>query len=116
MQILINQKDKSVVCTGFGKGRQHDFKIYKNSKIEVIAQVQLLTDKGYQGIYRYHSNCCIPHKKPRHGQLPPHKGDKTKNKFVCECGLKMSFALSRFSASYPAAIAIEESVLAYELI
>ena len=36
MQLIINQTDKSVICTEFGKGRQHDFRIFKNSKIKVL--------------------------------------------------------------------------------
>lgn len=66
---MINQTDKSVICTKFGKGRQHDFRIFKNSRVKVIERVQVLADKGYQGIGRYHTNSCIPHKKPRNGQL-----------------------------------------------
>ena len=78
MQVIINQKDKSVVCTGFGKGRQHDFRIYKNSKVKVVQKVQVLADKGYQGIHRYHTNSCIPHKKPRKGQLTPEQRQQNK--------------------------------------
>jgi hypothetical protein len=33
-----------------GKGRQHDFRIFKNSRIKVIQRVQVLADKGYQGL------------------------------------------------------------------
>lgn len=71
MQLIINPKDKSVICTEVGKGRQHDFRIYKNSRINVVQQVQILADKGYQGIHRYHNNSYIPHKKPRKGKLSP---------------------------------------------
>jgi hypothetical protein len=78
MQVVINQQDKSVVCTGFGKGRQHDFRIYKNSKIKVMQKVQVLADKGYQGIHRYHTNSCIPYKKPRKGQLTPEQRQQNK--------------------------------------
>ena len=38
----------------------------------------MLADKGYQGIHRYHANSCIPHKKPRKGQLT--KEQKRQNK------------------------------------
>jgi len=67
-----------VICTKFGKGRQHDFRIFKNSRVKVIERVQVLADKGYQGISHYHANSCIPHKKPRNGQLT--KEQKQKNK------------------------------------
>ncbi len=67
-----------MICTKFGKGRQHDFRIFKNSKVKVVERVQVLADKGYQGIGRYHTNSCIPHKKPRNGQLT--KQEKRQNK------------------------------------
>ena len=78
MQLIINQTDKSVICTEFGKGRQHDFRIFKNSRIKLIQRVQVLADKGYQGINRYHSNSCIPHKKPRKGKLTIEKKQQNK--------------------------------------
>lgn len=71
VQLIINQPDKSVICTEFGKGRQHDFRIFKNSKLKVLQTIEVLADKGYQGINRYHSNSYIPHKKPRLAKLTP---------------------------------------------
>ena len=67
-----------MICTKFDKGRQHDFRIFKNSRVKVVERVQVLADKGYQGIGRYHTNSCIPHKKPRKGQLT--KQQKRQNK------------------------------------
>jgi hypothetical protein len=69
MQLIINQRNKQVICTEVAKGRQHDFSIFKNSRIKVLQQVQLLADKGYQGIHHYHTKSYIPYKKPRNGQL-----------------------------------------------
>ena len=78
MQLIINQTDKSVICTKIGKGRQHEFRIFKNSRIKVIQRVQILADKGYQGINRYHRNSCIPHKKPRKGKLTSEQKQQNK--------------------------------------
>lgn len=78
MQLVINQTDKLVICTELGKGKQHDFRIFKNSKNNVLQRVQLLADKGYQGINRYHSNSCIPHKKPRKGKLTSEQKQQNK--------------------------------------
>ena len=77
-QLIINQADKSVICMGFRQGRQHDFRIFKNSRVKVIERVQVLSDKGYQGIRRYHTNSYIPPKKPINGQLT--KAQKRENK------------------------------------
>ena len=44
----------------------------------MVERVQVLADKGYQGLGRYHTNSCIPHKKPRNSQLT--KKHKRENK------------------------------------
>ena len=67
-----------MICTKFGKGRQHDFRIFKSSRVKVVERVQVLADKGYHGIGRYHANSCIPHKKPRNASLT--KEQKRQNK------------------------------------
>jgi hypothetical protein len=36
------------------RGREHDFKLYKRSKIKIRKEVRCLADKGYQGIQKYH--------------------------------------------------------------
>lgn len=67
-----------MICLDLGSGRQHDFRIYKNSRIKVIESVQLMADKGYQGIAHYHANIYIPYKKSRFGQLSPEQRQHNK--------------------------------------
>jgi IS5 family transposase len=69
MQLIVGQKDKQVICTEVGKGRRHDFHIFKKSKLKVVEGLTILADRGYQGIHRYHQQSIIPHKKPRKGKL-----------------------------------------------
>ncbi|MBH8577176.1 transposase, partial [Nostocaceae cyanobacterium CENA369] len=57
------------ICTAHGKGREHDFRIFKNSKVRLRKDIKCLGDKGYQGIQKLHSNSQIPKKKPRGGKL-----------------------------------------------
>jgi hypothetical protein len=68
-QLVIDHSSGRILCTFFGKGRRHDFKLYQASGVHFAPQTQSLQDKGYQGIQRYHANSCLPHKKPRGGQL-----------------------------------------------
>lgn len=65
MQLLINQTTLEVICAAIGKGREHNFKIFKESKIIAMSRIQVLADKGYQGIKNYHNNSKIPHKKSK---------------------------------------------------
>ena len=64
-QVIINQKNGEILCTAYGKGREHDFKLYKRSKIKIRKEVKCLADKGYQGIQKYHYLSQTPKKKLR---------------------------------------------------
>lgn len=68
-QIVIEQTTGAIICTFFGKGRRHDFKLFAASGVHFHPQTESLQDKGYQGIQKLHSNSCLPIKKPRGGQL-----------------------------------------------
>lgn len=57
------QEQFSVPRMGFG--RVHDFRLFKQSRLVLPATVQLLTEKGYQGIVKLHANSQTPIKKPK---------------------------------------------------
>ena len=68
-QIVLELESGLIVCTFFGKGRRHDFKLYQASGVRFAPETETLQDKGYQGIQKLHVNSRLPHKKPRGGQL-----------------------------------------------
>jgi hypothetical protein len=68
-QIILAPQTGEIICTFFGKGRRHDFAVFKASKIRFHPETRSLQDRGYQGIDRYHTNSVIPKKKPRNGAL-----------------------------------------------
>ena len=53
----------------FGKGRRHDFHVFKTSAIHLHPETESLQDSGYQGIERYHANSYVPIKRPSKGRL-----------------------------------------------
>ena len=65
MQLIVNQVTKEIICTAFDKGRKHDFNLLKQSKIAIAEETELLADKGYQGIKKYHKNSKTPYKKTK---------------------------------------------------
>lgn len=71
MQLIINPITREIICTAFGKGRRHDFHLFKKSQTLVREKIQLLADKGYQGINRYHKASQTPHKKTKKKPLSP---------------------------------------------
>lgn len=60
---------KLIICIAHGKGKQHDFKIWKKSKTKAKASIKQLGDKGYQGIQKLHANSQTPIKKKRGQKL-----------------------------------------------
>ncbi|GHV22588.1 IS5 family transposase [Spirochaetia bacterium] len=67
--MVIDQLTKQIICTAYGKGREHDFHLFKTSFVKMLTHVECLADKGYQGMTRLHSNSHTPEKKPRRGVL-----------------------------------------------
>nr|WP_243220550.1 transposase family protein [Methylobacter sp. S3L5C] len=61
-----------------GKGQQHDFSIFKDSRLLLHPDALLLADSGYQGIKKHHQNSTLPVKKKK-GQ-PLSAEDKADNK------------------------------------
>jgi hypothetical protein len=64
-----------------GKGRQHDFSVFKDSRLLLHPDSLLLADSGYQGIHKHHQNWTLPVKKKK-GQ-PLSAADKADNLQDC---------------------------------
>ena len=57
------------MCTAHGRGKEHDFKLFKNSETKFLSFTKCLGDKGYQGINKNHALSQVPHKKARGKKL-----------------------------------------------
>lgn len=66
---MVNQATGQIICTAFGKGRVHDFRLFKLNRLPMLPQQLCLADRGYQGITKLHSSSCTPTKKPRKAKL-----------------------------------------------
>lgn len=69
-----------MICTFFGKGRNHDFKLFKQSKTHIHFLKKAQVDTGFQGMQKIHSNTEIPTKRSK--KKPLTKEDKLKNKQI----------------------------------
>jgi hypothetical protein len=76
-QVIVSQNRGEILCTAHGKGKEHDFRIFKNSKVRFREDIECLGDKGYQGIHKIHAKSRIPKKKPKRGDLT--REDKKSN-------------------------------------
>lgn len=52
-----------MIATEFGKGKKHDFRLFKESKIKIHPDKQVNVDSGYQGIQNIHKKSQLPIKK-----------------------------------------------------
>jgi len=68
----------SILSVVTAKGQQHDFSVFKNSRLLLHPDVLLLADSGYQGIHKYHPNSTLPVKKKKGQHLTAE--DKVHNK------------------------------------
>lgn len=70
-QLLMCLSTLKILCIHLGKGRQHDFALFKKSKVFVSKEAKLLVDSGYQGIVKYHQNSALPFKRKKNQKLTP---------------------------------------------
>ena len=62
-------KDGKIICVQIDKGRKHDFRVFKESRVHFHPDTIAETDSGYQGINKYHSNSRLPHKSSKKKKL-----------------------------------------------
>lgn len=58
-------KDGKIICVQMDKGRKHDFRVFKESKVHIHPHIKVQTDSGYQGIRNYHGNSELPYKRSK---------------------------------------------------
>ena len=89
---MIDQKDGKILCTAFAKGRDHDFALFKKSKLRLAPGVIILADSGYQGIQNMHQNSLTPQKATK--LKPLTKADKKENAEISRIRIKVENALA----------------------
>ncbi len=77
-QLVVNQDTLEIICYVNGRGKEHDFKIFKKSRLPLGEKIKCLVDKGYQGIAKIHKLSEIPKKKTKKRKLT--KEEKRKNR------------------------------------
>ena len=78
-QVVIETESLRIICTAHGTGKEHDFQLFKRSKVKPIKSIEVLADKGYQGINQIHSFSYTPFKKPRKRELTDREKNTTVN-------------------------------------
>lgn len=79
-QVVVDKATGNIICTNFAKGRKHDFKVFKESKVRVNPKSKIVVDSGYQGLQKIHTNTMLPKKNTK--KKPLTKDDKKYNHLV----------------------------------
>jgi IS5 family transposase len=75
---VVEKGSRKIICVHVDKGKKHDFRLFKESKLPIRSSTQIQADSGYQGIQKKHANCKIPHKGKK--KAPLTKAQKKENR------------------------------------
>ena len=67
--MVVDKKEKKIICTNFSNGRRHDFRLFKASGVYIHPTIKSLTDMRFQGIQKIHHNTELPKKKIKRNPL-----------------------------------------------
>ncbi len=67
--MLLNWQTQEIVATAFGRGRTHDFRLFKQSCTHVHPNTIVLADLGYLGLEQLHAHSFLPTKATKHHPL-----------------------------------------------
>lgn len=59
-QIIIDEQSEEITATFFGKGRTHDYKLFKLSRVRFGKDMKLRADLGYWGLQSEFSQVILP--------------------------------------------------------
>ena len=60
--MLLERGSRRILAVRAGKGRRHDFHLFKQSQVRVHPRVEMFADTGYQGLQKLHANTRKPAK------------------------------------------------------
>lgn len=63
--MVVNKQNKQIICTSFCNVKRHDFRLYKESKVNIHPLIKAVTDSGYQGLKKLHANTEMPQKRKK---------------------------------------------------
>ena len=69
-----------IICTNFCNGKKHDFKLFRDSKVRWVQNIQGIVDSGYTGIKKLQSTSLLPKKRSR--SQPLTKEEKRTNRNI----------------------------------
>ena len=79
-QLVVQKSTRRILCIAHDKGRRHDFRLFKKSKVRLRPQAKALVDSGYQGLQKLHAQTEMLKKRSK--KKPLTKEDKARNRKI----------------------------------
>ena len=93
-QLLVEFATGQIIATAVEKGRVHDFKLLKRSRLPFVSSQLCLADRGYQRFAKIHPGACTPTKKPR--KQPLADAEKQHNRALARLRVRVEHVIRRF--------------------
>ena len=93
-QLLVEFATGQIIATAVEKGRVHDFKLLKRSRLPFVSSQLCLADRGNQGFAKIHPGACTPTKKPR--KQPLADAEKQHNRALARLRVRVEHVIGRF--------------------
>jgi hypothetical protein len=77
---VVDKRTKEVICTAFGNGKKHDFRLFKESKVRWTEKTCGVTDSGYTGIKKLQKTSRLPKKSSK--KKPLTREEKKQNREI----------------------------------
>lgn len=78
--MLVNLKDGNIIALAFANGKNHDFRLFKESHTHVLPETLLEADTGYLGLANLHANSSLPQKRSK--KHPLTKQERRENRII----------------------------------
>jgi hypothetical protein len=79
-QIVLDAQTSKIISVQSGRGREHDFKLFKRFSLPIHQDIEAIVNSGYTGIQKIHAKSQIPKKRSK--KKPLTKEDKHHNRDI----------------------------------
>jgi DDE superfamily endonuclease len=90
---VVDKQTLKIICTDVGKGRRHDFHLYKSSKVHASKETEIIVDTGYQGLQKIHEKTLKPIKRSK--KKPLLKSEKRSNHKISSVRIAVEHVIRR---------------------
>jgi len=90
---VIDKKTERIICVQQARGKTHDFKLFKRSKLPLNKNKKVKFDSGYQGAEQIHSNSELPRKSSKLRSLT--KKEKRANLKLSKTRVKVEHVIGK---------------------